>query len=596
MAEFVQKSLEEILPELEQMKRVKLFSQKEIKKIIKKTSDYEYKLRRKTKCKEDFLNYAQYEITLLSLIKKRRARLGYHFKKEEIDYPLIHRIHRLFRYCEQRFSEDVKVWLSHIEFCKKVNQRTSVGNMFTHMLQRHSGNPQLWILAAKWEFEEENSTEKARELLQRGLRFHPTTRKLWLEYYRMELLAAEQVRKRREVLGIEELKDANSSDAVDDVIMRGHVALVVYRQAIEAIPDVNFCVSFLPICKLFNYIHGHEEAIVKDLQEKFTDREESWDTLAQRHMPNPDQSQNDGAVPETIEVECWQTFEEAIEHLPTQKMWTLYANTLYKWLRIEGSTSYQIEQRMQRLLEVLQRAADSNLLSDTLYAQWLNLLEQTGQIGVARKVARHAVKMYPLSIALWKHRLALHIHCLDDPTDVRTLLDSALSAVAERESFPLWMLGVEWCLAVQPNETEDLLKAGVGKCREVCVPLKEYYLEWAAMTGGVSKAREVYSTQSKLRPLSVGFFTKYAAIENAVPHSSIKRLRKVHEDAVREFGDRDIDVWLEYVKLEGTHAHGNPSNSSKMYWRAKKALDGKQLDDFITAYSLLNMGHDVQSS
>jgi len=40
--------------------------------IAKKLKEYEYKIQRRTKCKEDYLRYLQYETDLLKLIKQRR--------------------------------------------------------------------------------------------------------------------------------------------------------------------------------------------------------------------------------------------------------------------------------------------------------------------------------------------------------------------------------------------------------------------------------------------------------------------------------------------------------------------------------------------
>jgi len=49
------------------------------------------------------------------------------------------------------------------------------------MLQVHSDKPNLWCFAAKWEFEESQSVENARQFLLRGLRFHPESKVLYAE-------------------------------------------------------------------------------------------------------------------------------------------------------------------------------------------------------------------------------------------------------------------------------------------------------------------------------------------------------------------------------------------------------------------------------
>lgn len=72
MAEFVEQNLEEMIPELEQMQRVGLFTPAETSVILRKRKAFEYKLKRQTKSKEDFLEYIQYEINVLALVRKRR--------------------------------------------------------------------------------------------------------------------------------------------------------------------------------------------------------------------------------------------------------------------------------------------------------------------------------------------------------------------------------------------------------------------------------------------------------------------------------------------------------------------------------------------
>ena len=45
---------------------------------------------------------------------------GYLHKKEEIDYAVARRITKLYKILQHRFQSDVKVWLSHIDFLKRM--------------------------------------------------------------------------------------------------------------------------------------------------------------------------------------------------------------------------------------------------------------------------------------------------------------------------------------------------------------------------------------------------------------------------------------------------------------------------------------------
>jgi hypothetical protein len=75
MAELVQAGLEGMLNELEQMQRVELLSEDEVREVVKRRQRFEYKLQKRQKKKEDILAYIQYECALLQLIDMRRDKM-----------------------------------------------------------------------------------------------------------------------------------------------------------------------------------------------------------------------------------------------------------------------------------------------------------------------------------------------------------------------------------------------------------------------------------------------------------------------------------------------------------------------------------------
>ena len=72
MAEYAQKAIEEMLPEVDTMRKIGLFSTEETRSIMKKRKRLEYKTQRRTKEKEVYLQYIQYEISVQQLVKIRR--------------------------------------------------------------------------------------------------------------------------------------------------------------------------------------------------------------------------------------------------------------------------------------------------------------------------------------------------------------------------------------------------------------------------------------------------------------------------------------------------------------------------------------------
>ena len=135
MAEYVEQRMEEMLGEVEQMERVNLLEPKEVKELIKKRKHFEYKIQKKTKEKEDYLAYIQYETNLLRLLALRRENTGYQHKKAEIEGGIKVRINKLFKILEHRFQSDVTVWLSHLHFLKEAQWEASVSRIYLRMLQ-----------------------------------------------------------------------------------------------------------------------------------------------------------------------------------------------------------------------------------------------------------------------------------------------------------------------------------------------------------------------------------------------------------------------------------------------------------------------------
>jgi len=302
MAEGVQFQLERQLEELEQMVHCGLFTKQETAAIIKKRKQCEYKVHRHSKSKEDYLQYIRYESALLALLRKRREKEGYSFRKKEIDHAILNRIHSLFRAAIKRFQGDVSLWLTYIEFCKEKRNHAMVSRTFSDLLAIHNHDPSLWIMAAQWEMEENKDAETARSLLQRGLRFLADSTTLWKEYLRMELIHVETMRQRMLTL-----TSASSEEAVADLegdpVLSGKIVDVVYKQAVAAMPDrVDLLFECLQVAKAFAETHPRLRVdIYEDLKTRYATEPRAWDALARRHL-DADNSKSNAA---SLIVDRW---------------------------------------------------------------------------------------------------------------------------------------------------------------------------------------------------------------------------------------------------------------------------------------------------
>uniref|UniRef100_A0A670ICN4 UTP6 small subunit processome component n=1 Tax=Podarcis muralis TaxID=64176 RepID=A0A670ICN4_PODMU len=542
MAERTEQRIEDRIPELEELGRVGLLTSKEIRAVIKKTLALEYKIQRRALHKENFISYIQYEINLLELIKKRRARTGYSFKKDEIEYSILQRIHGVFKRATTKWSDDLQLWLSHVAFCKKWVT--------------------LWIMAAKWEMEDRLSSESARQLFLRALRFHPECPKLYQEYFRMELMNAEKQRKEKKEF--EQAKMDLGEFSYSEEILNGAMARVVYRNAVQKIKGAEFLLSLLSIAKLFDFTQDLQKEILENLQAEYANDPLMWDYIARQELekdslPTTEHRSKQSKAQEAAlkEERCCMVFDEAVASLPTEAMWERYiAFCLERYNRKTNSEELK-QKRLERISSVCSRAHELQLLPASLYQQWLQLLLGLDLREKAEEVAAAATRRFSHLVEMWEMRLKLLLQLNTD--GVGPCFQEAFRAVKAKDSLPLWILCTEWSENVNSTpETEALYQRSLlATLPADSVTMKEKYIEWAYMAGGYKKAKKVFTSLHESRPFSLEFFKKMIQIEKEQESCKMSNIREYYERALREFGA--TDPGKKY--LAGLHQRGTDSHS-----------------------------------
>nr|XP_012433902.4 U3 small nucleolar RNA-associated protein 6 homolog [Taeniopygia guttata] len=596
MAERIEQRLEDRIPELEQLERVGLFTHKEIRAVLRKASALEYKIQRRALRKEDFINYIQYEVNLLELIKKRRARIGYSFKKDEIEHSILHRVHSLFNRATGKWKDDVQLWLSHVAFCKQWNAKHQLSKVFSTMLAIHSNKPALWIMAAKWEMETRLSSESARHLFLRALRFHPECPKLYQEYFRMELMHAEKQRKEKKEF--EQAKMDLGEFNYSEEILNGEMARIVYRDASQKIKGVEFQLAVLSIAKLFDFTQGLQKEILESLQARYADDPLTWDYMARRELElgalqPTEHTTKQKKVSEMAQREerCCAVFDEAVGTVPTEDMWKCYITFCLERYNRKTNSEELKQKRLERTLSVFSKAHESNLLSEPLYKQWLQLLLDSSLSEKAVEVTEAATRHFSQSVEMWQMRLRVLIQLKSD--DVTMCFEEAIKHVKSKGTLPLWTLWVEWSEGTNSKEdTEALYQRSLRATTPAeSVTMKERYLDWIYRNSGYKKVKRLFTSLCENRPVSLDFFRKMIQIEKEQESCRMLHLREYFERALREFGSTNTDLWLDYIKEELSHPQGKPENCGSIHWRAMKMLQGDLVEDFVSKYTLLQTGH-----
>ncbi|KAJ7668423.1 U3 small nucleolar RNA-associated protein 6-domain-containing protein [Mycena polygramma] len=235
--ERVQFQQEQMLAELKDLVEKNIFTKQESRQIMKKRTQFETALVRRVAKKADFLRYAAYEMGLEQLRRKRVERLKIVSTQASIsDYALVRRQFHIFERALKKFKADVGLWIQYIDVAKREGAHTLVGRVVARAIQLHPDTPALYILAAGHELDH-GSPSAARTLLQRGIRINPESVEMWREYVRMELAFIESLRRRWDVLGLDQKgKGRDDSDKVH-AVQDGHAVQATEEELLAADGD-----------------------------------------------------------------------------------------------------------------------------------------------------------------------------------------------------------------------------------------------------------------------------------------------------------------------------------------------------------------------
>jgi len=322
-------------------------------------------------------------------------------------------VHFIFTRALWKWREDVELHRAHAEFARSAGTWGRLGRIFAEALQAHPKDESLWIEAASHEFfgppgslesdpnydpddptDPRNSNNaknlggnvrSARVLLQRGLRANPSSRALWHQHFCLELHYVQKLRGRREILRLglkgvgtlsEDGDETGDGGGDGEGAVSDSVPLVVYRNAIKAVPDdAAFRLHFVDLSRQFPEMDRVRTEIVRTIERDFGDSVEAWVARARyaaegisgegnkisagfltsgkagdggvaeggdgtstkkRNRAQDDADSNDSEEEEREEDPVGAVLLEAVRRIPTSEMYLEAINTVLDRLRSRG--------------------------------------------------------------------------------------------------------------------------------------------------------------------------------------------------------------------------------------------------------------------
>jgi len=600
MAEYVYQNLEGMLPELEDLEKKGIFERNELRVIIKRRTEMEYKLQRRVVEKEDFLKYLQYELNVDALRRKRMQKLRMNPQQHTAaEAGLVKRMHHVFQKALKKFGNDLKLWMQYIDFCKKMGSKNAHSRALGRVMQLHSHNPSVWIMAAKWEFEDNGSIDNARTLMQKALRLNQESKTLWLEYFRLELLHVDKIKKRKDVLSLSTESDEIESGALSELFLANKTASIAYSNAIKAFPDdITFREEFLSIYRLFPDTDENQNEIYEGLMKDFPDSEEAFSIIAKRPVDQLKAKASKGMELseedwKTAESDCQQVFEQGIKKFQTGTFYESYLQTFLEMINQDGASAEDITRRLRLVLGILSSAEEVELVTEQMFLAWsellLNLEDHEGVIEILSK----AVAIVP-SPLLCERYLTIMAQVSDDWESLNSQFENCIKNVDPKDSTSLWDLWMSTAIEKNSGDAINIFEKSLSSTKDVAEMGRSKYLQWTYDSKGIREYRKLYKRLKQVFPATEDLVQLAIDYENEQKVPNITRIRRLYETAVDNFGKESIDFWLNFIKFELRNTETAVDMIGRIYWRALRTLDSKRIGEFIDKYTLINTGISFQ--
>ncbi|KAM7260990.1 hypothetical protein ACFE04_026465 [Oxalis oulophora] len=606
MADVVQYRLERMVDELDDMEKRGLFTRREIAEIVKQRRKYEYRLKRPSPLKQDYLAYIDYETQIDSLrrLRKRavaRAQGDKKMRKSVSDNASVARIVEVFRLAVMRFKGDVDLWFKYVEFCRQ-RSNGRIKKALAQLMRFHPKVPGVWIYAAAWEFDHNLNYEAAHALMLNGLRVCPKSEDLWVEYLRMELTYLNKLKHRKVLLGEDtgtlardqtvaaaadddkQWKDENEEElfmSLDDKKGEKNDVLeveneepekkvdfgelgfkffqTIYNGAVEALPS-SFSVRkrFLEILEATDLANSKDlrKELISDMKRDFAKEPEYWVWLARLE------------VGKAVEV-----YEEALKFVPSAEMYQFYTKFLMDNIgdaqTIESSSDYT-----SQLLTVYEDAERMGCLSEDLACQYVSFYLEIGRIDEGRKLAEKlCCGKFSNSAKLWLLRASVEIRCIfvnssfpskAELVSLFELLKDVLGRVPISDAGSLWLMKL--------LETAIYLVAKDGDSEDG-FSVSSAIVNFVLQKDGIHRAREIYKRFLCLPHPGLVLYKNCIALESNLASSgdkdSLANAHKLFESALATY-DQNIELWKDYHSIE--IKMGTSESANAIYWRARKTL------------------------
>jgi uncharacterized protein HemY len=158
-----------------------------------------------------------------------------------------------------------------------------------------------------------------------------------------------------------------------------------------------------------------------------------------------------------FEEKANQVYIKSLEHIPTNKMHTIYLNFCMERLKL--NSKFLNEERFTRLNELFKKIKSQFGLSLESSIEWIEYLIKFNHYKEAICLIEETLSKNKKCLNLWKLYLTIQIEETNaaNQNDLIDLFNKSINAVKQKNQLDLWKLMVNWCLLNNYEKTEQIL-------------------------------------------------------------------------------------------------------------------------------------------
>ncbi|KAL5237589.1 hypothetical protein ACI65C_004999 [Semiaphis heraclei] len=430
-----------------------------------------------------------------------------------------------------------KISLSdYIEFCSNnALFVTKCSNMLNTLMLKYHKDPEVYITAATYEFDDQNNIESARQYFAEGLKYHKNCKRLYLEEFWVEVQHLE--------------KTAGASLPI---------AMEKYRNLIKRFEDdIEFHFVLLEKAIKLSAVRELQCNIVRDMVNKYRHSELMWQKLAKIHFDGfiyhqeTEQLQYDKNYISCIK-NCIKTYEDGLkENLPLKnkhKLWNFYIDHI-----IEIRKSYRMKKETIRsfMNETMERAFQEAHNNKAIYKSQHYIYWTKNTNKGYHKVLRKAVEVIKDNVELWSYLITHYLN--SDSLELGIETFQAGVRALKCKSLPLWQLLILYLANTHPKLLQQFYREGsYFPFPEVNLVMRPEYLEWSVVHNGILSTRELFVELKDIKPECKRLYITMISYEltQNTGITKLKTIRKLYNDVCNAFGQTDIGVWSDCIRFE----------------------------------------------